>query len=433
MLNLRGRSAKFCDGVSRRGFLQIGALGMGGLTLADLYRAEAQAAAPGHTSKAIINVYLPGGPSHIDTFDPKPEAAKEFRGEFEAIETSVPGIRISQHLPKLAAMMDKLAIIRSLSGLRDEHAMNQTETGWNSESLKSVGGRPSLGAVLARVNGPNNGSAPAFVDLGGFTNPGFLGQVYSGFRPDGEGRSNLQLNGVTVDRLGDRQRLLTGLDRLRNEVDASGMMKAIDSFTERAVGVITSGRVANALNLEREDPRLRERYNATAMNQYDRENDRFLMARRLIEAGVRCVSLSTGGWDTHSDNFNHLRRQLPRLDQGLSTLIEDLEARGMYQDVTILVWGEFGRTPRVNTTAGRDHWAYAASVLVAGGGLRMGQVIGTTNARGEVPKDRPIHYQEVFSTLYTNLGIDPRYTTLIDPNGRPQYLVEHPEPIRELI
>jgi hypothetical protein len=407
----------------------VGALGIGGLTLADLFRAEARAEA-GSSSKAIINIYLAGGPSHIDTFDPKPEAPKEFRGEFQAIDTSVPGIQICEHLPKLAAMMDKLAIIRSISGLRDEHTPNQTETGWPSNTLTSVGGFPSLGAVMARVQGASRGSAPTFVDLTGHTRPGFLGQVYSAYRPDGEGRSNLQLNHVTLERLGDRQQLLTGLDRLRREADGNGMMSAMDAFTQRAVGVITSGKMADALNLDKEDPRIRARY---VPHDNDRENDRFLMARRLIQAGVRCVSLSWGGWDTHGNNFGHLRQQLPRFDQGVSTLIDDLDSHGLLNDVTVLVWGEFGRTPRVNGTAGRDHWAYVASLLMAGGGLRMGQAIGTTNRLGERAQDRPIHLQEVFSTLYSNLGIDPRYTTLIDPNGRPQYLVEHREPIKELI
>jgi len=432
MLTIFGRRGRFCDGVSRRGFLQIGALGFGGLTLADLFRAEAGAGSP-RSGKAIINVYLPGGPSHIDTFDPKPDAPREFRGEFNPIDTRVPGIQICEHLPRLAGLMDKLAIVRSLTGLRDEHTPNQTETGWSAQDLVSVGGRPSIGAVMAKLSGPSQGDAPTFVDLNGHTRPGFLGQVYSGYRPDGQGRSNLNLNGVTIERLHDRQRLLSGLDRIRREVDGSGMMTAMDSFAERAVSVITSGRLADALDLTKEDPRIRARYNLSRNGRQEQENDRFLLARRLIEAGVRCVSLSTGGWDTHGNNFEILKNQLPRVDQGLSSLIEDLEAHGMLDDVTILVWGEFGRTPRVNGGAGRDHWPYAASVLMAGGGLRMGQVIGATNVRGEAPQDRPVHYQEVFATLYHNLGIDPRYTTLIDPNGRPQYLVDHREPIRELL
>ena len=428
MLTLLGGSSRFCDGVSRRSFLTVGALTFGGLTLADVYRAEA--AGP-KSPKSIINLYLPGGPSHIDTFDPKPAAPKEFRGEFKAIDTNVAGIQICEHLPQLARRMDRMAIIRSIDGLRDEHDSNQTETGWDMNSLRSIGGRPSIGSVVSKLHGSENGTAPTYVDLSGAGKHGFLGPVYRGFRPDGEGRANLSLGNLSRERLSDRQSLLGGLDKLRREVDQSGMMEAMDSFTQRAVNVVTSGTLANALDVSKEDPRLRARYNQ-GMNGQFYISDPFLMARRLVEAGVRIVSLSFGGWDTHGDNFNQLRRQLPQLDTALGTLIEDLDARGMLADTTVLVWGEFGRTPRVNSGAGRDHWPRAASLLMAGGGFQMGQVIGSTNSRGEVPKDRPIHIHEIFATLYANLGIDPRYTTLTDPNGRPQYLVEHPTPIQEL-
>jgi hypothetical protein len=429
MLSIFGRSDRYCDGVSRRGFFQIGAVGLGGLTLADMLRADARAGSPS-TPKSIINIFLSGGPSHIDTFDPKPQAPKEVRGEFNAIDTNVAGIQICEHLPNLAARMDQLTLIRSLSGLRDEHAPNQTETGWNSNHLKSVGGAPSLGAVVSKFQGSSQSNVPLFVDLTGHTEHGYLGPVHGGFRPDGPGRANLSLNRVTVDRLGDRQRLLSGLDRLKRDIDSHGMMDAMDSFTSRAVGVITSGKMANALDLKLEDPRIRARY---SQKERDRENDRFLMARRLVEVGVRCVSLSWGGWDTHNDNFKTLKQQLPRLDQGLSTLIDDLNARGMLENTIVLCWGEFGRTPRINSLAGRDHWSRVASVAIAGGGLKMGQAIGTSNRLGEVAKDRPVHFQEVFATLYYKLGLDPRQTTLIDPNGRPQYLVDHREPMKELI
>ncbi len=437
MLSILGGAGRFCDRVSRRGFLQVGAVGLGGLTLADLLRAEARAGASARP-KSIINIYLPGGPSHIDTFDPKPNAPKEFRGEFRPIETNIAGIQICEHLPQLAARMDKLTIVRSLSGLRDEHMPNQTESGWASSSLKSIGGHPSLGSVVAKLQTVADGNTPPFVDLTGHTGHGFLGPVYGAFEPDGPGRRNLSLNNITLNRLNDRRELLSGLDRLRRETDASGMMDAMDSFTSRAVGVITSGKMAAALDLSREDPRIRARYGQSDRDRRNRDgqsgqNDRLLVARRLVEAGVRCVSLSWGSWDTHQDNFKTLSRQLPRLDQGVSTLIDDLDARGMLDDTIVLCWGEFGRTPRINGGAGRDHWSRVASVLMAGGGMQMGQAIGTTNRLGEVAKDRPVHFQEIFATVYFKLGIDPRYTTLIDPNGRPQYLVDQREPMKELI
>lgn len=434
MFTICGSRARYCDGVSRRNFLRVGAAGLGGLTLADFLRADdSQQRDPSYTKKSIINVYLAGGPSHMDTFDLKPEAPKEFRGEFKPIDTNVTGIQICEHMPNLAAMMDKLAIVRSLTGLYEEHSPHQTETGWSESSLRSSGGRPSLGSVVARLHGANNGAAPTFVDLTGHTRHGFLGSVYGAFRPDGEGRANLSLaGGVSVGRLDDRQRLLTGLDRLKREADSSGSMKAMDSFAERAVSVITSGEVARALDLSQEDPRLHERYVSGGASPH-RENDRFLVARRLISAGVRCVSLAWGGWDTHGNNFGHLKMQLPPMDRGLGTLVEDLDAHGLLKDTIVIVWGEFGRTPRVNGGAGRDHWPRAMSVLVAGGGLVTGQAIGATNRLGEQPKDRPVHLQEIFATLYQHMGIDPRYTTLVDNNGRPQYLVDHNTGVRELV
>lgn len=432
---LSGHSPRFCDGMSRRGFLKIGAAGVGGVALSDFLRADANAASPSYARKSFINIYLPGGPTHIDTFDPKPEAPSEFRGEFRAIATNVNSVMLCEHLPKLAGMMDKLAIIRSLSGIVDEHDSCQTETGWNTRSLPNMGGRPSLGTVVSKVHGASSGNSPTFVDLSGYTKSGFIGPVNGAFRPDGPGRENLKLErSITVSRLDDRQKLLGGLNRFRAEVDTKGAMKAMDAFAGRAYDVITSGVVAKALDLGQEDPRVRARYflgdNNNGMFQ---QNDRFLMARRLVSAGVRCVSLGWGGWDTHGNNFGHLRQQLPPLDQGLSSLIEDLEAHGLLQDTIVAVWGEFGRTPRVNASAGRDHWPRACSVLLAGGGLKTGQAIGATNRLGEEPKDRPVHLQEVFATLYNHMGIDPRYITLTDNNGRPQYLVDNPNPVRELV
>jgi hypothetical protein len=431
-----GNSPRFCDGMSRRGFLKIGTAGVGGVALSDFLRADANAASPSYARKSFINIYLPGGPTHIDTFDPKPEAPSEFRGEFRAIATNVNSVMLCEHLPKLAGMMDKLAIIRSLSGIVDEHDSCQTETGWNTRSLTSMGGRPSLGTVVSKVHGASSGNSPTFVDLSGYTKSGFVGPVNGAFRPDGPGRENLRLErSITVSRLDDRQKLLGGLNRFRSEVDTKGAMKAMDAFAGRAYDVITSGVVAKALDLGQEDPRVRARYflGDNTNNGMFQQNDRFLMARRLVSAGVRCVSLGWGGWDTHGNNFGHLRQQLPPLDQGLSSLIEDLEAHGLLEDTIVAVWGEFGRTPRVNAGAGRDHWPRACSVLLAGGGLKTGQAIGATNRLGEEPKDRPVHLQEVFATLYNHMGIDPKYITLTDNNGRPQYLVDNPNPVRELI
>ena len=433
MLSLHGHHHNYCDGASRRDFLKIGALAMGGMTLPGLLRAEAQAADRA-TGKSIINIFLSGGPSHMDTFDLKPNAPKEFRGEFDPIATSVPGFEICEHMPMLARMAEKITAVRSIVGMNDEHSNVQSDTGWPITSLQSIGGRPSVGSVMSKVWGPAQttaaGTAPTFVDMSGSSSAGFLGQIHAPYRPDGEGRANLKLNqSISLGRLDDRRSLLSNFDRMRRDSDASGMMTALDSFSERAVGIVTSGSIAKALDTNNVDPRSVDRYGINAR----RDVDRFLVARRLIETGVRCVSFSWGGWDTHSGNFTSLREQLPALDRALSALIEDLDAHGQLDDTIILMSGEFGRTPRVNGTAGRDHWSRAAFVFMAGGGFRHGQAIGSTNRLGEVAQDRPVHLQNVFTTIYKQLGIDPDHTTLNDPNGRPQFLTDNRDLVSELI
>jgi hypothetical protein len=368
----------------------------------------------------------------MDTFDLKPNAPSEFRGEFRPIATNCSGFEICERLPKLAQLADKFSVVRSIVGVNEEHTNTQSDTGWSENSLRSIGGRPSVGAVMSKLWGPAqvmpHGSAPTFVDLTNTAKPGFLGQVHGAFVPDGVGRQNLSLNQqVTLQRLDDRKALLAGLTSVRQGTDSRGMMHALDSFTERAVNLITSGQVAKALDLRREDPRLLERYGI----EKDGQNQRMILARRLIQAGTRCVTFSWGGWDTHGNNFGHLKMQLPNLDNGLSTLIQDLDAHGMLDDTIILMSGEFGRTPRINGGAGRDHWPRANFFFVAGGGFRHGQAIGTTNRLGEVAETRPIHLQSVFASVYQQLGIDPA-TTLIDPNGRPQYLVDERKIIADL-
>ncbi len=432
MLTFLGERNRLCDSVSRRSFLRIGAAGVGGLTLADLLRADANAA-PGATKKSVINIFLSGGPTHHDTFDLKPEAPSEIRGEFRPIATNCAGFEICELFPKLAQVADKFSVVRSLTGISEEHTNVQSDTGWPENTLRSIGGHPSLGSVMSKVWGPAQftaqGSAPTFVDLTQSSKPGFLGQVHGPFVPDGVGRQNLSLNQqVTLQRLDDRKALLAGLTNVRQGTDSKGMMTALDSFTERAVNLITSGEVAKALDLRREDPRLLERYGV----EKDQQNQRMILARRLIQAGTRCVSFSWGGWDTHGNNFGHLKMQLPNLDNGLATLIQDLDAHGLLNDTIILMSGEFGRTPRINGGAGRDHWARAGFFFVAGGGFRHGQAIGSTNRLGEVPATRPIHFQSVFATVYKQLGIDPDTTVLTDPNGRPQYLVDERKLITEL-
>ena len=416
-----GKRHDFCDGVGRRDFLKIGALGIGQMTLGDILRADA-AAGVGTSRKAVINIFLGGGPSHQDMFDLKPNAPVEYRGEFNPISTNVPGMEICELFPQLATRADKFSIVRSIADKVNDHSNFQTQTGYTKSDLRGVGGRPAMGSLVARLLGTGESGAPPFISYHE-TSPGYLGPVYRAYQPQG---GSLKLHErLSPQRLDDRSRLLSELDTIRRDVDTSGQMEAMDAFTQRAVDVVCSGTVADALDLNKEDPRTVERYT--------KHGTHFLLARRLVEAGVRCVTFSWGGWDTHGQNFQKLREQLPQLDIALSALLDDLHQTGLDQDVSVVMWGEFGRTPRVNGNAGRDHWNRASFAFLAGGGMRHGQVIGSTTKNAEEPQDRPVHVQQVFATLYHNLGIDPQTTTLRDPAGRPQYLVDHREPIAELL
>jgi hypothetical protein len=459
MLTIFGpRSTGFCDRVSRRGFLRVGTFAMGGaaLTLADLYRAEAAGLTRSKTKpvtgagrlghKALINVFLAGGPPHQDTFDLKPDAPSEVRGEFQPIATNVPGIEVCEVFPRLARLMDKAAIIRSIVGSTGQHDLYQCNTGYAASDLRVLGGRPSLGAVTSRVLGPVDPALPPFVGLAEPTkeirwsdagSPGFLGRAYAPFKPGGPDVQNMTLNGVTADRLDDRKRLLASFDQLRRDTDSTGAIEGADAATALAFDVLTSSKLVEALDLSREDPRIRAKYGDGKPYKYQFDgaptvNDQLLTARRLVEAGVRVVSLSYGRWDSHGKNFDLVRDHGAKLDQCLSALVEDLDARSLLDDVTVIAWGEFGRSPRINPQAGRDHWPQVNCAWIAGGGTRGGQVIGSTNRLGEVAKDRPVHFQEVIATLYHNLGIDVTSTTVPDPAGRPQYPVER-RPMPELI
>ena len=433
MLSWSDSAHGYCDGVSRRDFLSIGAAGFAGLTLPGLLQAE-EAAGTAATGKSIINIILSGGPTHMDTFDLKPNAPKEYRGEFQPIPTAADGLEICELFPQLATLGEQFSVIRSIRDFNNEHTNVQSDTGWSVRSLPTLGGRPSIGAVMSKLWGPaqttSHGTAPTFVDITGATKPGFLGQVHAGYRPDGTGRQNLILNSaVSHSRLSDRQQLLSGFDRLRRDIDGTGMMNALDSFAERAVGMITSGEIAKALDLKNEDPRNLARYGYPT----NREASKYITARRLVTAGARCVTFALGGWDTHGNNFNAMRSKLPAMDQSLSALMQDLDAHGQLDDTIIMMSGEFGRTPRINGNSGRDHWPRAAFFFLGGGGFRHGQAIGATNSKGEVPVDRPVSLQNVFATIYRQLGIDPDAITLTDPNGRPQYLVDHRQSIAELV
>lgn len=448
MLNFLGNKSRFCDGVSRRDFLTVGAIGLAGhsITLPQVLRAEKSQNKTGLGHKAVINVFLGGGPPHQDMWDLKMEAPSEIRGEFKPIATNVPGIQICEVFPQIAARMDRCAIIRSIVGARGGHDAVQCMSGWPGNSLANLGGRPSIGATASRLLGPVDPSVPAFVGLAATTKhvpwsdpgtPGFLGPAYKCFRPEGPGMEDLVLKKDIQTSLGDRRSMLKVFDNLKKAVDHGGSIEGIDAAQEKALNVLTSSRLLDSLDISKEPSKVRDRYGDGKPYQFQFDgaptaNDHLLMARRLVEAGTRVVSLSYGRWDSHGKNFAMVRDHGGKLDKGLSALLDDLETRGILNDVTVVVWGEFGRTPRINKDAGRDHWPQVSCALMFGGGIKGGQAIGATNRLGEYPKERPVTFGEVFATLYHNLGLDPMNHTIMDQTGRPQHLTPD-APIRELM
>ncbi len=393
-------------------------------------------------------IFLAGGPPHQDMWDLKMDAPSNIRGEFKPISTNVDGIEICELFPQMARMMDKFAVIRSMVGASGGHDAVQCLTGRKPNGPQPPGGWPSIGSVLSKLHGQNDPAIPAFLGLspkcghdqwGDPGKPGFLGPSHAAFAPfRGGGKDDMVLEGVSIERLNDRKGLLKSFDRFRRDVDNSGAMEGMDTFTEQAFGVLTSSRLADAFDLSKEDPRLVERYGKgteklTADGPWKRL-DQFLMARRLVEAGARCVTLGFSRWDWHGGNFKRAREDFPMLDQGVTALVQDLHDRGMDKDVSVVVWGEFGRTPVINKSAGRDHWPKVSTALLACGGMRTGQVIGATTRDGGEAADRPVEFPEVFSTLYHNLGIDARRTTIDDLTGRPRFLVESKySPLPELV
>ncbi|MEI8370486.1 MAG: DUF1501 domain-containing protein [Planctomycetia bacterium] len=439
-----GRGARFCDGLSRRDMLRIGTLSVGGLSLPRILAAEQ--ASGRRTHKSVIMIYMCGAPGHQDMYDLKMNAPAEIRGEFKPISTNVPGIEICEHMPRLARIMDKCVPLRSVHGSPDgNHDSFICYTGRTVRN-QPPGGWPSMGAVTSKLLGSVDQAVPAFVGLspdaghppyGSPGLPGFLGVSHAAFRPNGASSTDIVLKDLTQARLADRRSLLGDVDRLRRDIDATRALDGMDSLTRSAFDILTSSRLAKALDVSDEPQSVRERYGKGDPNRFGdgapRNLEHFLVARRLVEAGARVVTLNFGRWDFHSDNFNGMRdTHLPQFDQGLSALIEDLHARGLDKDVAVVAWGEFGRTPLINKDAGRDHWPQVGGGLLAGGGFRTGQVIGATDRLGGEIVDRPVHFAEVLATLYRHLGIDPAEASLRDHTGRPQYLLDNPTPLPEL-
>ena len=420
---------KTCDGSSRRDVLRAGALGLGGLTLATYERMLAAGqVAKSHPAERAIFVELPGGPSHLDTFDLKPDAPDGIRGKFQPIATNVPGIQISEHLPKLATCADKFAILRGVSHTLAAHRLGQEYVNCGNKPIPSLE-YPSYGSVLAKER-PTEADIPAHVAVPKAGHgPGFLGIRYAPLNTNSSPQAGQPFSvrglamgrGITLEQFDRRQSLLRELDRSLIELEHNSQLyEGLDQFGDQAYSMLTSPRARQAFDISQENPRFAEKFGDDSFGQS------CLLAVRLVESGVRFVTLQLGGWDTHQDNFTRLSDNLlPKLDAGLSGLLIGLEQRGLLESTAVLVTGEFGRTPKINERSaegGRDHYPRCMFMLMAGGGVRGGQVVGESDATASAPKHAPILPDDVAASFYTNLGIDPM-TEYDTETGRPITLV----------
>lgn len=427
-----GRRSGTCNGVTRRDAIRVGALGATGFTLADLLRLKAQGAEthPGKDT-SVIWIWLGGGPTQIETFDPKMTAPSEYRSVTGEVSTTLPGITFGGNFPKLARMTDHMAVVRSFAHTNSGHGggTHYVMTGYDHRLADNGASpeRPSLGSVAARVRGPNHPTTgmPTYVRLGGVygDGPAFLGAAYAPFDPNGQARQNMSLT-VERSRLDNRRSLLSGIDNVKREVDRSKLMEGLDSFEQQAFQLVLS-RSHQAFDLKSEDPRVVDRY-GTGLGQ------QLLQARRLCEAGCGFVNVEYGGWDMHAQIKEMMNGRAPELDHALATLIEDMDLRGLNDKILVVLSGEFGRTPKINGSGGRDHWAPLSTLALVGGGLKMGQVIGESAEKADVPKTAPITPLDLVSTVYHVLGID-RRIQFTNTAGRPVYMVEGGRPIEELI
>ena len=435
-----------CEGMTRRSCLQLGLTALTGGGLAHALQLKASAAPTvefAAQAKSCILIWLDGGPSHYETFDPKPTAPAEIRGEFSAINTSVPGVHFSEHCTKLAAMMDQIAVIRSIRHNQGNHGAGNHYMMTGAPPRIPVGCgafvsfHPSLGSATAYHRG-NNGGLPAYFSMPSMSRsggPNFLGAKYAPFVvSDNPSSSNFRVrdvalpNGLTNERFSSRTDLRKLVDQLprMNEAAASDPVPALDEYYEQGMDLVTSPEAQAAFHIQSEPDELRDEYVRDGFGQ------RALLARRLVEAGVPFITLYEGGWDHHRGLFDSFNKRMPKVDQTVATLIRDLDNRGMLDSTLVVMLGEFGRTPKINKDAGRDHWSNAMSVLMAGAGTPGGTIVGATDRAGYSAVDNVKSPENFASTIYSKLGIDPN-TVLYTPQGRPTHLVTDPTPISELM
>lgn len=434
MLNLfSSRRSRDCEGNTRRDFLKVGTLGAGALALPDLLRMRSEARAAGIETKdtSVIWLWLSGGPTHVETFDPKMTAPSEYRSVTGEVNTPIPGITLGGTFPKIASVGDKMAFVRSFAHTNSGHGggTHYVMTGYDNRNIDNGGlpSRPSIGSILSRVRGSNNldTGMPTYVRLNGIGSdgPAFLGAAYNPFDPSGKARQNMSLV-VDRTRLDNRRALLKGLDQVNREADKAKLMEGLDAFEQQAFNLVLS-RSQQAFDLKYEDPRVVDRYGPGLGQQ-------LLTARRLCEAGCGFVTVNYGGWDMHGQIKNAMNSRSPQMDHAVSAFVEDMHQRSLDKNILLVISGEFGRTPKVNGNAGRDHWAPLSTLALAGGGLQMGQTIGESAAKVDVPKSTPITPQDLMATVFQVLGLDPR-TQFVNQAGRPVYMVEDGKPIEALV
>lgn len=439
MWTVVGKSSRTCDGVSRRTMLQVGALAGAGLTMPDLLRLRSAAAGGEHRKqRSAIMVFLPGGASHFESFDPKPEAPAEIRGPYSPIATSVPGVQICETLPQLAALASQYSLIRSCCHDNSGHGGGQryVQTGYKSASLEDElpHDYPAAGSIIAKVRGPMHGGLPTYIHVPNGSDGGakYLGNAFDAFQVYSTGKPvGLDVRPtVKLDRLEDRRGLRASLDRMARQAENRQVMGAMDELERQALEMLAGTAAHEAFDVSKESNGTRERYGKHEFGKC------LLLARRFIEAGAGIVSVRVGSWDHHGNAggtvTSGVKDNNVPLDQALSALLGDLADRGLTNDVVLWCWGEFGRTPRINKSFGRDHWPQAMSVLMSGGGIRPGIVVGATNKKGEHPVDRALSPADVLSTVYRQLGIDTSQQ-FVNTAGRPISILSHGQPIAELL